>query len=85
MQKFFSKIDWVLAFRLFMAISMLIVGYQTGDSMPMVFGGFFAVYSLIASKYKMGCGYQAGCGVPRYEYKREAIKKQEEVKFTEIK
>jgi hypothetical protein len=42
MQKFLARVDWVLVFRLFMAISMMIVGYQSGDNMPIVFGGFFA-------------------------------------------
>lgn len=85
MQKFLARVDWVLVFRLFMAISMMIVGYQSGDNMPMVFGGFFALYSLVASKYKVGCGYGGGCGVPRYDFRSVKEVSKEEVEFTEIK
>jgi hypothetical protein len=42
----------------------------------------FAIFSLVSAKYKVGCGYQSGCGVaPRYR----SIQKTEEVEFTEIK
>ena len=85
MQKFFAKLDWVLLFRLFMAISMIIVGFQSGDYLPMVFGGFFALYSLVASKYKVGCGYQGGCGIPRNDFRNHNSTVKEEVEFIEIK
>jgi len=86
MQKFLAKIDWVLLFRMLMSVSMIIVGYQSSDNLPMVFGGFFAVYSLIASKYKVGCGYQGSCGIPnQFEFKSGKNTTKEEVEFKEVK
>lgn len=82
MRKLFSKIDWVLMFRLMMSGAMVIVGIQTKDMVAGGFGALFALFSLVSAKYKVGCGYQSGCGVtPRYR----SIQKTEEVEFTEIK
>jgi hypothetical protein len=42
----------------------------------------FAVFSFVSAKYKVGCGYQSGCGVtPRYR----SIQKTKDIEFTEIK
>jgi hypothetical protein len=82
MKKLISKIDWVLMFRLAMSSAMIIVGIQTKDMVAGGFGTMFAVFSLVSAKYKVGCGYQSGCGVsPRYR----SIPKTEEVEFTEVK
>ena len=82
MRKLLSKIDWILMFRLMMSGAMVIVGIQTKDMVAGGFGAFFALFSLVSAKYKVGCGYQSGCGVtPRYR----SIQKTEEVEFTEIK
>ena len=82
MKKLFNKIDWVLMFRLVMSGAMIIVGIQTKDIVAGGFGAMFAVFSFVSAKYKVGCGYQSGCGVtPRYR----SIQKTEDVEFTEIK
>jgi hypothetical protein len=82
MNKLFNKIDWILMFRLVMSGAMIIVGIQTKDMVAGGFGAMFAIFSLVSAKYKVGCGYQSGCGVaPRYR----SIQKTEEVEFTEIK
>jgi hypothetical protein len=82
MKKLLDKIDWVLMFRLVMSGAMIIVGIQTKDIVAGGFGAMFVVFSLVSAKYKVGCGYQSGCGVtPRYR----SIQKTEEVEFTEIK
>ncbi len=82
MKKLLDKIDWVLMFRLVMSGAMIIVGIQTKDIVAGGFGAMFAIFSLVSAKYKVGCGYQSGCGVtPGYR----SIQKTEEVEFTEIK
>ena len=82
MKKLFNKIDWVLMFRLVMSGAMIIVGIQTKDIVAGGFGAMFAIFSLVSAKYKVGCGYQSGCGVtPRYRSNQNT----KEVEFTEIK
>ena len=82
MKKLLDKIDWVLMFRLVMSGAMIIVGIQTKDIVAGGFGAMFAIFSLVSAKYKVGCGYQSGCGVtPRYR----SIQKTKKVEFTEIK
>ena len=82
MKKIFRKIDWVLMFRLVMSGAMIIVGVQTRDMVAGGFGVIFALFSLVSAKYKIGCGYQSGCGItPRYR----SIQNTEEVDYTEIK
>jgi hypothetical protein len=82
MKKFFDIIDWVLMFRLVMSGAMIIVGIETKDIVAGGFGAMFAIFSLVSAKYKVGCGYQSGCGVtPKYR----SIQKTNEVEFTEIK
>ena len=82
MKKLFNKIDWVLMFRLVMSGAMIIVGIQTKDIVAGGFGAMFAVFSFVSAKYKVGCGYQSGCGVtPRYQ----SIQKTKDIEFTEIK
>jgi hypothetical protein len=82
MKKVFNKIDLVLMFRLVMSGAMIIVGILTKDIVAGGFGAMFAIFSLVSAKYKVGCGYQSGCGVtPRYR----SIQKTKEVEFTEIK
>ena len=61
MQKFLSKIDLTLVFRLSLSIVMGFVGYTQSDYISGVFAIFLAAYALIAAKYKVGCGYNA-CG-----------------------
>ena len=82
MNKIFNKIDWVLMFRLVMSGAMIIVGIQTKDMVAGGFGALFAIFSLVSAKYKVGCGYQSGCGVtPRYR----SIQKTEEHGLAEPK
>ncbi len=84
MRKIFSNIDWILMMRLVMGGSMLIIGYQSNDYIPAVAGGFFIVYSIIGAKYKIGCGYNASCGMPiRSDYVK--ARQTDEIEFTEIK
>ena len=84
MKKLFSNIDWILMMRLVMGGSMVIIGYQSNDYIPAVAGGFFIIYSIIGAKYKIGCGYNAGCGIPtRSTYAKQTST--EEIDFTEIK
>ena len=79
-----SNIDWILMMRLVMGGSMVIIGYQSYDYIPAVAGGFFIIYSIIGAKYKIGCGYNAGCGLPtRSNYSKPSS--MEEIEFTEIK
>ena len=92
MQKLLSKIDWRLALRLVMAGSMIIVGYQSNDYIPAVFGLGFAIYAIIGAKYKIGCGYNGACGYPsqfdskitRGTSQSKSIQT-ENIEFTEIK
>jgi hypothetical protein len=65
-----------------MSGAMIIVGIQTKDIVAGGFGAMFAVFSFVSAKYKVGCGYQSGCGVtPRYR----SIQKTKDIEFTEIK
>jgi hypothetical protein len=65
-----------------MSGAMIIVGIQTKDIVAGGFGAMFAVFSFVSAKYKVGCGYQSGCGVtPRYR----SIQKTKDIDFTEIK
>lgn len=71
-----------MMFRLVMSGAMIIVGIQTKDIVAGGFGAMFAVFSFVSAKYKVGCGYQSGCGVtPRYR----SIQKTKDIDFTEIK
>jgi len=81
MQKLLSKLDLILVFRLIMTGIVGLVGYQNSDNVAMLFALFFAIYSIIGSKYKIGCGYN-NCG---YSPSRVAKNKSEEIDFTEIK
>jgi hypothetical protein len=84
MRKIFSNIDWILMMRLVMGGSMVIIGYQSQDAIPAVAGGFFILYSIIGAKYKIGCGYNASCGMPiRSDYVK--TRQTDEIEFTEIK
>jgi hypothetical protein len=84
MRKIFSNIDWILMMRLVMGGSMLIIGYQSNDYIPAVAGGFFIVYSIIGAKYKIGCGYNASCGIPK-RFDSVKTRQNDEIEFTEIK
>ncbi len=84
MRKIFSNIDWILMMRLVMGGSMLIIGYQSNDYIPAVAGGFFIVYSIIGAKYKIGCGYNASCGIPK-RFDSVKTRQTDEIEFTEIK
>jgi hypothetical protein len=81
MQKLFSKLDLILVFRLIMTGVVGLVGYQNSDNVAMLFALFFAIYSIVGAKYKIGCGYN-NCG---YTPSRVPKNKSEEIDFTEIK
>ena len=85
MKNWFLKIDFTLTFRLILSVAMLYTGYYENDNMALIFGVFLAVYSIIANKYKLGCGYN-GCGyAPKYEIKKDISKTEEKIDFTEFK
>lgn len=84
MKKLLAKLDWILMMRLVMGGSMVIIGYQSNDYIPAVAGGFFIVYSIVGAKYKIGCGYNASCGMPRRS-DNVKIRQTDETEFTEIK
>lgn len=73
--------DLILVFRLIMTGIVGIVGYQNSDNVAMLFALFFAIYSIVGAKYKIGCGYN-NCG---YSPRRIAKPKTDEIDFTEIK
>jgi hypothetical protein len=81
MQKLLSKLDLILVFRLIMTGVVGLVGYQNSDNVAMLFALFFAIYSVVGAKYKIGCGYN-NCG---YTPSRVPRNKPEEIDFTEIK
>lgn len=81
MQKLLAKIDWILVPRLLMGGAMCVVGYETSDIVTGGFGLLFVIYSIIGSRYKIGCGYSA-CG---YTPKGNKISDKETTTFTEIK
>lgn len=81
MQKILKKLDIILVFRLIMSGVLLVVGYQNSDQVAMLFASFFVIYSIVAAKYKIGCGYN-NCGfTPEPVIKTNS----EEISFTEIK
>lgn len=81
MQKLLSKLDLILVFRLIMTGVVGLVGYQNSDNVAMLFALFFAIYSIVGAKYKIGCGYN-NCG---YTPSRSTKPKTNEIEFTEIK
>ena len=81
MQKLLSKLDLILVFRLIMTAIVGIVGYQNSDNVAMLFALFFAIYSIVGAKYKIGCGYN-NCG---YTPNHVPKNKTENIEFTEIK
>ena len=81
MQKITNKIDWILLTRLIMSIGVGVVAYQNTDYTAGLFALFFGIYSFIAAKYKIGCGYGA-CG---YTPSRIPNKESSEIDFIEIK
>jgi len=81
MQKLLSKLDLILVFRLIMTGVVGLVGYQNSDNIAMLFALFFAIYSVVGAKYKIGCGYN-NCG---YTPSRVPKNKSEDIDFTEIK
>ena len=84
MKKLLAKLDWILMMRLVMGGSMVIIGYQSNDYIPAVAGVFFILYSIIGAKYKIGCGYNASCRMPRRsDYTK--TRQTDEIEFTEIK
>lgn len=81
MQKLLSKLDLILVFRLIMTGVVGLVGYQNSDNVAMLFALFFAIYSIVGAKYKIGCGYN-NCW---YTPSRVPKNKSEDIDFTEIK
>ena len=81
MQKLLSKLDLILVFRLIMTGVVGLLGYQNSDNVAMLFALFFAIYSIVGAKYKIGCGYN-NCG---YTPIRSTKPKTNEIDFTEIK
>ena len=81
MQKLLSKLDLILVFRLIMTGVVGLVGYQNSDNVAMLFALFFAIYSIVGAKYKIGCGYN-NCG---YTPSGPAKPNTDEINFTEIK
>lgn len=87
-KKLMSNIDWILMLRLVMGGSMVVIGYQSNDYIPAIAGGFFIIYSIVSAKYKIGCGYDANCGVSHNKnnnFVRPSVKESKAVEFTELK
>jgi hypothetical protein len=49
------------------------------------FGLFLAIYSIIAAKYKIGCGYNGCANRPTYKSKEVLVEDVKHIEFTEIK
>ncbi len=85
MKKLLSKLDFTLVFRLCLSIIMLMVAFMQKDYVAGLFGLFLAVYAIIGSKYKVGCGYN-NCGyVPKFQNKNVSKLASDEIDFIEIK
>lgn len=85
MQKWLSKVDFILIFRLSLSLAMGVTGYVKNDYVAGVFGLFFAIYAIVGAKYKIGCGYNA-CGyTPRYTSRYTPKEEKKHIDFTEIK
>lgn len=88
MKKIIASIDWILILRLVMGGSMIIIGYQSNDYIPALSGVFFIIYSIVSAKYKIGCGYNASCGVSinkNNNLNSSSVKESKAVEFTELK
>lgn len=88
MKKIIASIDWILILRLVMGESMIIIGYQSNDYIPALSGVFFIIYSIVSAKYKIGCGYDASCGVSinkNNNFNSRIVKESKAVEFTELK
>lgn len=59
-----QRIDWVLLLRLALSSVFIIEGYRKQASTDMGIGVALAVYSILAARFKWGCGY-GSCSVPR--------------------
>jgi hypothetical protein len=85
MQKWLSRIDFRLVFRLSLSLAMGVTGYVQNDYVVGIFGLFFAIYAIVGAKYKIGCGYNA-CGyTPRYTSKYAQKENISPIDFKEIK
>lgn len=84
-QKWFSKIDFTLVFRLALSMAMGVTAYLQNDSTSGIFAIFLAVYALIAAKYKIGCGYNSCYNVPKPASKYAHKEESQQIDFTEIK
>lgn len=58
------RTDWVLLLRLALSSVFIIEGYRKQASIDMGIGVALAVYSILAARFKWGCGY-GSCSVPR--------------------
>lgn len=58
------RTDWVLLLRLALSSVFIIEGYRKQASTDMGIGVALAVYSILAARFKWGCGY-GSCSVPR--------------------
>ena len=85
MQKFISKLDFTLIFRLSLSAVMLVAALRQSDYVSGGFGLFLAFYAIVGAKYKVGCGYNA-CGYTPMHSKNNAHKEAiDPIEFTEIK
>jgi hypothetical protein len=65
---------------------MGVSGFVQNDNTSIVFGLFLLVYAVFASKYKVGCGYNA-CGYPTKTTKDITVKNNNDqaINYTELK
>ena len=85
MKRWFTNIDFTLAFRLILSAAMLYTGYIQNDTTTLVFGIFLAVYAIIGNRYKVGCGYN-GCGyTPKMDASKNFSAPTKDIEYTEIK
>jgi hypothetical protein len=66
MQKFISKLDFTLIFRLSLSAVMLVAAFRQSDYVSGGFGLFLAFYAIVGVKYKVGCGYNNCSYSPRH-------------------
>ncbi len=57
------RIDWLLLLRLGLSAVFIIEGYRNQANADFSIGVALAIYSILAARYKWGCGY-GSCSVP---------------------
>jgi cytochrome b len=61
--KMVKQPDWLLLFRVSLAGLLMVEGYRTHAMTDLSIGIALAIYSLLAARFKWGCGY-GSCSIP---------------------